>query len=909
MKLLLASLIVFFSLATIRSGVAGEPGGAIPEKEIVALRVELGEAASASSSTRKRRAYKNLARDGESLLEKFPSAPNRFRVLEIIFQGHKSLLALENSDRNRQALLETSRLLAGAPDEFADLRLEADMLISERDLSDKNADVAERTAVLAELLQRYRDTPGEAKSLMMASLIAPKLEAFDLEKQIFRAMDERFAGDYDLIEWRRKHHGYAHERVLFTGTFKRADGAVLSFPVDAVGHTSVMVFWSARTPDLGAKLADIKDLQTRFPGQLDVFSFNVDQLADAGEQQLRSMGLDWTPLHLPGGRESQLYRVVAKQDPIAVRVNAHGHAFLPSSLIDELLKEVSMEQNFDDPRYLAQLQSLLIGEFLLDTGGVDPPVSGSLPAEAIAAVRACFVEVPRRYRLGRAEALSNYRKAEGLCRELMAEHSGSADRWRLQRYRIIALLGLWRLSFEPQYLASAVAESKSLIEGGALGGGVVARFCLASDALRAGGAPKQVLSQLIAASGGEDAPIQAYAAAAILAMNVSAGELHAEYRERLLSAESGPGLWPVVTFLQDQNHRFRLFKANYYMPASLARRIVRADLRSNAADLDSQPASGLPLEAKLISLDRAPLNLPGATAGKLTLLMFVEPPAGDEMEWPTLINGAVGEDSRGKKIETLGVMQQAFQLEQRHVHQEIQVIALFLSDDADRVKALMEHHAWPCAAALVPGGLANPLVRQLGVLSADRVPNIALLRPDGTLAWKLSGLVHPQVRSEGISETLNVITRGMKSNVDRYEMERSVRALEQGDHAEAVRLFSGPFPAPERPNPDGWWAPRLHGRAVAHMQLKDWESALADIDAAITAHEWVFNRKKPCVCHRVAELSSSRATILDQLGKTAEAEEARERAKAAKTSHGASRYGDLHDRIQAVTGEAERKAD
>ena len=38
------------------------------------------------------------------------------------------------------------------------------------------------------------------------------------------AMDDRFAGDYDLIEWRRKNHGYAHERVLFTGTFERADG-------------------------------------------------------------------------------------------------------------------------------------------------------------------------------------------------------------------------------------------------------------------------------------------------------------------------------------------------------------------------------------------------------------------------------------------------------------------------------------------------------------------------------------------------------------------------------------------------------------------------------------------------------------------------------------------------------------
>jgi len=69
------------------------------------------------------------------------------------------------------------------------LRLEADMLLAERDLSERNADVKARTQALAELIARYRHTPGEKKSLMMASLIAPKLEAFELEKQIIRAMN------------------------------------------------------------------------------------------------------------------------------------------------------------------------------------------------------------------------------------------------------------------------------------------------------------------------------------------------------------------------------------------------------------------------------------------------------------------------------------------------------------------------------------------------------------------------------------------------------------------------------------------------------------------------------------------------------------------------------------------------
>ena len=294
-----------------------EAGGL--EVEIAALQKELIEAGEASSSIRKRRAYKNVARSGEDLLEKSTGVAERFRVLGVIFQSQKRLLAVENSDRNREALFATSSKLAEAPDELADLRLEADMLLSERDLSAKNADVKVRTQALTELIARYRHTPGEMKSLMMASLIAPKLEAFDLEKQIFRVMDGRFAGNYDLIEWRRKTHGHAHERVLFTGTFQRVDGTSLTFPIDGIGHTCVLVFWSKDTPDIASELTKVNDLRSRFPGQMDIFSLNVDELADGGAKILRALGLDWTAILLDGGKQSQTYRVVARQVPMVVR--------------------------------------------------------------------------------------------------------------------------------------------------------------------------------------------------------------------------------------------------------------------------------------------------------------------------------------------------------------------------------------------------------------------------------------------------------------------------------------------------------------------------------------------------------------------------------------------------------------
>ncbi|MDC0285487.1 hypothetical protein OAK60_02630, partial [Akkermansiaceae bacterium] len=140
----------------------------ISEIDFVALQKKLKEAGKVSSSIRKRRAYKNVVRDGEALVEKSLVAAKRFSVLEIIFQCQTKLLALENSDRNRQLLFATSGRLVEAPDKFADLRIEADLLLLERDLSAKKADVKERAKALESLIARYRDTPGEKKCLMMA---------------------------------------------------------------------------------------------------------------------------------------------------------------------------------------------------------------------------------------------------------------------------------------------------------------------------------------------------------------------------------------------------------------------------------------------------------------------------------------------------------------------------------------------------------------------------------------------------------------------------------------------------------------------------------------------------------------------------------------------------------------------
>ncbi len=878
----------------------------IPESEITALLQELAGQNTQASAVKKRRAWKSIIRKGNSLLDANPTAPNHYRVLAIVFQSQKRLLGLDNSERNREALFETCATLAKAPDPYAKLRLEADFLLMEIKMSRKKADLTERTQALADLIQRYRDTPAEAKSLMMGSLIAPKLEAFELEKQIQATMDERFAGDLDMIGWRRTHRDYAHFRLMFQGEFTRIDGTTLTFPIDGMGHTCLMYFWSGKSPGFETQLLAMKDLQSRFPHQFKVFSFNLDELVDGGGNTLKRLGLDWTVMRLPGGKNSQIYRVYAGRDPVAVRVNAHGHALLPSTLVRTMVEEMPMEQNLDELRYLAQLQSLLVGDFLVT--GTEPAKmparsTTSVPADVLTAIQGCFTAVPFRYRLTHAVALANYQKAESLSRDAITRYPDAPDLWRVRNRRIIALIGMWTLAFEPKHLEAAAVEAQAalaaLTEKSPRGADVVARFCLAKTALRLGEVkPESVLESLIKATGGNDA--SAYGAATILAMDANRRDLHLHYREKLLALNSSdPALWPVLSFLRDQNHRVRLFKANYYLPPSRARRAVRSALRRNVADPDSAAGKNQLLKAGFITLTGGKLSLPEATDGKLTLLMFVEPPADPGADFPVEIKGSVTEDAKGKVRETLGVMQHAFQLSDQHVNRGIKVIAAFLSDDKDRVQALMEKSQWPCQAVMVPGGLRNPAVRQLGILSADRVPNIFLLRPDGTIAWSLSGIVHPQHKSEGIGELLHTIRRAMRANIEPLAMEQSFSVLKQGKFRDAARQFSGPFPA-GRPQHDGWLAPQLHGRALAHIGLKDWQNALSDIDAAIESHQWVFNSKKPCGCDRVATLLRTKAMVLEKLGQGDEAKEARKRAATATQSHSTSRYGLYHDQLDAI---------
>ena len=857
---------------------AARPAGTIADKEIAALQAELAEVGKTSLATAKRRACKGVIREGEALVQASPTDPNRFRVLGIVFRARQQLFALENDDRNREAMLETCRKLAEAPDEHAEMRLEADLLLSEADLSSRNANVEERARALEEMLGRYRDTPAEVKSLKIAAGIAPKLEAFELATRIQRTMQERFADDCEVIEFLRRNSNIGRMDVRFSGTFERVDGTTLSFPIDRSGHLSVIVFWSRATQGFEDALAKIGENRQLYPGKLDFFSFNIDELPDAGEAILRSLNLDWTVMRLPGGRNSQTFRTYGLRDPVGILVNAYGHVILTNNAINyghgpyaPANPHQINDARISDERYLTQLQSLFIGEFLVDdknmqgTDGAKPP--GSVPAEELRAIQDCFVPAPFRYRLQRAEALANYEKAAQWCDDVITRHPDAPDLWQVRERRIIALLGRWNLAAEPKFLEQAANEARAMLAASPpQGAGVVPRFCLAKEALRKDHKNViSVLTSMIDDLGGSEASGTALAAAAILALDANSRDLHERYRTLLLDRHAEePALWPVLAFLRDRFHTVHLLRGNFIRHED-GDKPVREHLVNHGLEAMTRPLPKIELK----TLDGASLRLPQDPADKLTLLMFVEPPPAPAADF----SGGMDSQGRPSRDDSFRkVMGYAFERAQLHIHKEVEVIAAFLCDDAERVRSLMAKNAWPCRAAIVPGGLKNPLVRQLGILSADRIPNVFLLRRDGTIAWHTSGFYSKVDFGYPFA-----IWLGMKLHIEICEAEFAYSVLEKGDFEKAKRVFSGPF-LPERDERYLWQGPRSHGRALANIGLKDWAAALVDIDATIQLHQGVFRHRPDSPCESMLAMQRARALILEKLGRQDEAKAAREAA-------------------------------
>ena len=959
-------------LTLLLSAVCASATSLIPAAEMAGLQKASEKARTAKpGSAEQRRACKRVVRAGNALLATHPDAPNHFQLLGIMLQNQKVVLKLEKSDRNREVLYEICSQLARAPDDWAKARLEADLLLSERELSGKDASLQERAEALESLIKRYRETTAEAKSLMIGAVIAQDLESRQLDRFIEQSMDERCADNPEVIAFRRKVLSLKSLRVKCKGRYQRSDGTYLYIPGDRIGHQCLLVYWSQQSAASERFMKEVKEQQDRFPGAFEVYSFNLDQLPDAGEKVLRAMGLDWQAMHLPDGKRNVAYQAYGAANPVALFVNSFGYTVLnpfgsnPDSFVGVMslaggVFKVS-EARLSYERYLAQLQSLFIGDFLItDTNGPFDPAcppelkmaemgaasrlkslargasglqpnnssplaprvrpaeqpsssplaprvrpAGSISAQALDAIQACFITPPLRYRLSTQESLANYQKAEKLCAEALKQHSDASDSWIVRNRRIIALLGMWNLLCDPTYLEQAVQEARTVLAAKLPPeAAVVARFCLAKEALRREVPnPELEIQKMVAESGGDKAPASTLAAAAILALEANRRALHEEYRAKMLALSTATAypMWGVRSFLLNRYHRFYLLRPNSTRGDGIGG--ARSYIVNHEWNTNAKPFP----EYALKNLDGSTLSLPDDTKGRLKLLLFIEPPADPEADFPVVL------DSKGNPTKNdyiRGVEACAVALAEKHIYKEVDVILAFLCDDAKQVKSLMKKNDWNCRAAMVSGGLKSPLVQQLGILSADRCPNVYLLQRDGRVAWNACGLVY---KSEfGFPFAFKL---AMKVHIELCDIKLAYNALQQKDFSKAARIFAGPF-LPFLPDRYGWLSPRYHGKALAQMGLKEWEAALESIDKAIDAHKLRHNRgfrrsksiedwredaamipiETPCDIF--TELWTTKALILQYLGRTKEAARFRRRAEASSTPDSPSLYTTFHHQLR-----------
>lgn len=858
----------------------------IPAKEITELKQDLAEINSQSSAAKKRRSCKSIIRKGNGLIEDSPTAPGRFQILTIMLQSQKLLLSMDNSEANRKSLFEICGKLAKAPDTQATLRLDADLLFSNMTLDQKNAGKEERTQALTELITRYRDTPAEPKCLMIAAMIARNIEARELENEIVTLMTERHASNDDVVQFRLKNLGFGRADVPFIGTFKRADGTTLSFPIDQLGHASIVVFWSTKMPGHQEELKKIHEEMAPYATHLSVFSFNIDQLPDAGEKQLRALGLNWTAVHLPGGKNSRPAKIFAITKPQGYLINPHGHVLLMSSLAKYgrghgATKEVLISDQFmPHTRSLAQLQSMYAGDFLAHNAN-----------KKLTAIHDCFTPAPMRYRLTPKQTLANYTQAEKLCRELIAQSPTSPDLWQIRNLRIIALLGMWKTAIEPKHLDAAVAEANATLATNLpKGANVVPQFCLAKASLRQEKADAEsILTAFIKACGSDDS--SALAAASILALEAHSRSLHDHYREKFLAThdENNAALWPAASFLRDRYHQFNLLHAT---DQRRERKESRSNIINHNWSTSTRPFPNLSLK----TLDGKSLTLPKDTQGKQTLILFIEPPT--EGDIPISL---IGKPAEGKKRAQQGAVDYAWKRAGEHIHNEVNMVVAFLTKDTDRIKALVKKHDWKFQVATVPDTISNRAIRQLGVISADEIANIFLLRRDGTIAWQTTGLKHKFSFSHQFSAYL-----GLTVHIELLDITLAYKALEKGDYKNAARLFAGPF-AKKKDERFGWTAPRFHARALANMKLKQWDTALKDIDKAIAHHNPKSFRHDPNhPCDTMREMQAIRAIVLKNLGKTDESKAAEKIATQKPTTYRTGIYSDFHMKLKALRLKTEK---
>jgi hypothetical protein len=831
---------------------AQDAGAARSRETIAEFEKALTAAKDGTSDARQRLAVRRVIRDAEQLLESLADSPDRYLVLEFLFRARQQLITLDDDSEHRKALLETCRELVKAPDELAELRLQADLLLSQAEIAKKGASTEERSKALRPFVARYVDTPAGAKVLRMAMLLALELGDNNLVNDLQEMISERFPADLEMISFQRDKLGGQVFGAPFVGTFQRSDGKTVRFPMDGLGRSTMLLFWSKEdggekvVEGLAAAALANKD---QWGGRLEIISFNLDDLPDAGESIVRGHGVDWPVVRLPDGRANPIYKAYVRQDPRFLTVSPTGQtALLMAGTTRQKTTSdgdpdygrmlgSALARTWTAPRYVAQLSSLLAGDFLVfdPEGGIDPArppewkavakgdakplprTADSVPEETLRAIQACFIPPPQRYRLSPSETRAHYSEAVDLCRKAIADHSKAPDLWIVRNRLIVALLGLWKTDANLTHLEAAIAEAKAAIPAGYPPGcDLVARFCIARGDLRDPGAvPADILERLIQDNGGEHAPGPVFAVAALLALEVADRKHFEAYRGIILESHTeSPMMWLFTSFLLDRHHEYWLFQVPFTAGWSFGRREGYFMTRGRTE------AAHRILRTELRTLDGKPFRIPENLDSLWTVITFSKAGPWQQKR----------DDGLPPNPESL--TKPLTQLVAIRPPGELNLLLAVFDGDTETVRAGFNGKEPLCPVLAVPDGMDNPIVHRLGILSEDTDLNSVLIDKTGRIVAMISGL-GPSGRG----------AVGTFENVLASEDERAIAALLEGGEVQAAKdriLLLAPVFDPEARDERGrpLQKPRynlahLRARARVFMALGELDKALVDAEEVV----------------------------------------------------------------------------
>ena len=886
----------------------------IPQNGIKSLVIELNSIKTKQSATRLRRAYKSIVRKAEALIISQPTAVNRFDVFAIKMNAQKRLLITDKSEQTRAKLIKTCHQILKAPIQYANIKVDADFFIMNVNMSQKDAHVKERIVVLKKLVSRYLDTSAELKCLAIAMQVSEKLHDFENRSAYFKLVQQRHADVLKGIQFIRKNNGQQKMDIIFSGTFERNDGVNISFPYDRFGHAIISIFWSKEDQDYKNFLSRLKEQQDSQPNSFEIFSFNLDELDDAGASIINKVGLKCSVMKVPGGKNNATYRTCVLNSPKAFFINEYGWTIIAPNSILGASHGHSQKSKAAPPltypkqiphniRFQMQLQSLFNGDFFVQEDKLVMTENTHLLATVLSKLQSCIPEAPFRYRLTPEMAFNNYSKIDKLCTTATKKHSKHAELWRVKNYQIIALMGLWNCTGEPIHLVNAVAVARTILSKKLPHvANMIAKYCLAKHALRDNTfTKKSVITKYVKELGGDNASDMVIAAASVLALNANHVHLHEYYRNLLLNSKSEKP-YSVLSFLRNRHHRYNLFQGSYIKLDRMVKNRVRRWVVNNDITVPTKPFPTI----KFKKIGGGVLNFPNRKNENLSVVLFIEPPSSGNLYLPPLIcklgqTVNIEKKERWRPTKRSGIIYSVAELANSHINRGVDVILAFLSDDAKYIQALHKKYNFPGEIVLIPTGLKHSIVKSLDIVLADKCPNAFLVKRDGSIIWHSDGF--PYRYGLYTWERVYQYCMALSNFIYRCDLDEGYRALKNKNYEKAKKIFSGPYLSKvnlanlDRPGQSNgrtekhkWTCTKYYGKALAYIGLEKWEDALIYIDKAKLHHMVYFRHDENKPCSTEIGLHKAHAFVFEQFGRSSEATKMRNKAALKPTVYSSNYY-------------------